>query len=238
MAEHDFNVESLAAYLRIDPAQVVRMAERQKLPGRRVAGAWRFSPAEINRWMEERMSGSTDAELVAMETVLERSAAGGPRDEHPRLADLIPREAIAVPLLARTKDSVIRRMAELAAESGILWDAEAMAAAVRDREEMHSTALDSGAALLHPRRPLANVLAGPVVAVGLAGSGIPFGNPSGRLTDVFFLICSVDDRGHLRTLARLSRLLNDPSFLEELRACESADAVRALFAAREERLVA
>ena len=76
-----------------------------------------------------------------------------------------------------------------------------MADAVRAREQLQSTAMDNGVALLHPRRPLANILAEPVLAVGISPQGIPFGGSS-RLTDVFLLICSCDDRGHLRTLAR------------------------------------
>ena len=53
-------------------------------------------------------------------------------------------------------------------------------------------------------------------------TGIPFGGAQGTLTDLFFLILSVDDRGHLRVLARLSRLLADATFLAELR--QAADA--------------
>ena len=39
---------------------------------------------------------------------------------------------------------------------------------------------------------------------------------------MFFLILSTDDRGHLRTLARLSRLIGDPQLLETLRTAPTA----------------
>jgi PTS system nitrogen regulatory IIA component len=42
---------------------------------------------------------------------------------------------------------------------------------------------------------------------------------------VFFLICSTEDRGHLRTLARLSRILASPGFLNTLH--QVADATEA-----------
>lgn len=234
MSDRDYSIETLAAYLRIDPADVARMAERQKLPGRRVGGIWRFSPAEIHHWMEARMTDSTDAELMAMETVLESSEEEAASQQ--RLVDLVPLEAIGLPLSARTKESAIRGMVELAAQTGILWDPDAMADAVRQREEQHSTALDSGVALLHPRRPLTGALSGPVIAIGITPRGIPFGNPNGKLTDVFFLICSLDNRGHLRTVARLSRLMADPSFLDELRDCADAHYVRELLELCEQRL--
>ena len=99
-----------------------------------------------------------------------------------------------------------------------------MAEAVRSREQLHSTALDNGVALMHPRRPLTSILAEPVIALGISPQGIPFGG-RGQLTDIFFLICSTDDRGHLRTLARLSRLIGSDELLDALRQAPSAAAV-------------
>ena len=61
-----------------------------------------------------------------------------------------------------------------------------------------------------------------IVAYGRTLSGIPFGAPMGELTDIFFLVCCRDDRTHLRVLARLTRLIMRPGFLDELRNCETA----------------
>jgi PTS system nitrogen regulatory IIA component len=117
---------------------------------------------------------------------------------------------------------VIKEMVQLAAATGWLWDPQRMASAVSARERLHSTALDNGVALLHPRRPQPTILAQPLLALGRTPQGIPFGDSQGRLTDIFFLILSVDDRGHLRTLARLSRLISEPRLLEAVRAAGSA----------------
>jgi PTS system nitrogen regulatory IIA component len=214
MAHDDFDVESLADYLHVRPEQVVRLAERGKLPGRRIGGSWKFSQAEIHQWWENRIEASDDEELANVESVLQRSHA----NELPSfsLADMLPDGAIAIPLDARTRSSVISAMVRLAAGTGLLWDASKMEDAVRARENLHPTAFDSGVALLHPRRPLASVLAEPFLALGRTVQGIPFGG-SRCLTDIFFLICSTDDRGHLRCLARLSRLVADNSFLSHLR---------------------
>jgi PTS system nitrogen regulatory IIA component len=105
-----------------------------------------------------------------------------------------------------------------------------MAEAVRAREELFPTVLESGVALLHPRRPMASILARPLLALGVSRSGLPFGAPRGGLTDIFFLICSTDDRGHLRTLARLSRVIASPGFLMALREAVSPQAAWNLLA--------
>jgi PTS system nitrogen regulatory IIA component len=111
-----------------------------------------------------------------------------------------------------------------------------MADAVRTREELHPTALDNGVALLHPRRPMASILAEPLIALGRTYQGIPFGGRGGQLTDVFFLICSVTDSGHLRALARLSRLIADPTFIATLRELETPETVHAFIANAEANL--
>lgn len=234
MSEDDFNVESLAAYLHLRPEQVQRLAERGKLPGRRVGGQWRFTGAEIHRWLEHRIGLSAEEELVRVEGAMQPT----PAEVEPALtvSELLRPEAIQIPLAAKTRNSVIHEMCQVAARTGLLWDAEAMAAAVLAREEMHPTALDVGVALLHPRRPMANLLAQPFLALGICERGLPFGGSRGVLTDIFFLILSTDDRGHLRVLARISRMLAQAEFLVELRSAADAEAVQLAVRAAEARL--
>jgi PTS system nitrogen regulatory IIA component len=226
MANDDFDLDSLAAYLHLIPNQVARLADRGKLPGRKVAGQWRFSTADIHHWLESRIGLSDEEELLEVEDVLQRSAPAAETQEI-RLAELLLAELVAVPLQARTRNSVMTHMVELAARSGLLWDPEKMAEAVRLREDMAPTALENGVALLHPRRPMSRILSQPLLALGVTRTGIPFGGRS-PMTDIFFLVCSMDDRGHLRTLARLSRVLNQPGLIEGLRQSPDAATARQL----------
>jgi PTS system nitrogen regulatory IIA component len=235
MAAEDFDIDRLAEYLHLDPAQVARLVERGKLPARRVSGSWRFSAAEIHHWLEEQMGLLSEDELQHMEGVL-RGPRGGSAQESPSIAVLLPIDAIAIPLDARTRGSAITSMAELAARTGWLWDAGKLAEAVRAREDMQPTALDNGVALLHPRRPMPGILAQPFLAFGRTDTGIPFGGARGVLTDLFFLILSVDDRGHLQVLARLSRLLGDPLLLDALRHAASASEAHEAIAKCEQEL--
>ncbi|MFZ5832086.1 MAG: PTS sugar transporter subunit IIA [Planctomycetota bacterium] len=233
MSHSDYTAESLARYLHLSPQQVAKLAERGQLPGRKVSGEWRFSGPEIHRWFENRIGVSGEAELLDVENVLRRSNPAHAADVS--IAELLPLEAIAVPLLARTRNSVIDSMAELAAATGMLWDARAMADAVRAREDMHTTALENGVALLHPRRPMAQFLSEPILALGCTTCGIPFGQ-NVPLSDVFFLVCSMEDAGHLRVLARLSRVLAAPGFLNGLHQAEDAHAARELIIEVESKL--
>ncbi len=231
MAQDDFDIERLAAYLHMMPSAVQKLAERGKLPGRRIGGDWRFSAAEIHHWLEDRIGLSDEADLVQMEGALDRASTESDT-EAISIAELLKLEAIEVPIDARTRGSVVGRMTQLAANTHLLWDPEKMAEAVRAREAMHSTALDNGVALLHPRRPMPAILAEAVLALGISPGGIPFGT-NGRLTDIFFLICSTSDHEHLRILARLSRVINDQGFLSALRDAHSPEAVYKLIRERD-----
>ncbi len=233
MPGSDFDLDSLAAYLHLNLQQVEKLAERGRLPGRRVAGKWRFSKAEIHHWMEERMGVWDDEQLAHVEGALRKSR--GVSVDTASMAALLQLECIALPLAARTKGSVITKMVKLATKSGLLWDADKMEQAVRRREDLQSTALDIGVALLHPRRPQASILAGPVMALGITSRGIPFGGGR-KLTDVFFLICSTDDRFHLQVLARISRLISSEGLLDSLRIASSAAEVRRILIESEQEL--
>jgi PTS system nitrogen regulatory IIA component len=68
---------------------------------------------------------------------------------------------------------------------------------------------------------MSNIIGDPFLALGITTSGIPFGGPRGCLTDIFFLIGSTSESVHLRVLARLSRLLQQPELLEMLRNAET-----------------
>ena len=221
MPHSNLNLQQLSRYLHLPDAQIRKLVDKGAIPSRRVNGELIFSRDEVHRWLEQRIGISDEEELVQVEAALTKSVPPGTVEDDVSLASLINAGAIALPLSARTRDSVIRSMVQLAGSTGLLWDTDAMAEAVKAREDLHTTALDNGVALLHPRRPMPSVLGDSFVALGIAPSGIPFGGVSG-LTDVFFLICSMDDRVHLRILTRLSRMLTYSDFLRRLRgaSCE------------------
>ena len=220
MVDEDFDIMSLAAYLHLNPDQVRKMADRGRLPGRRVGGKWRFSRPEIHQWFEEKIGLSDEQELSDVEKILDRNTRIQPEDDF-HIPDLLSENNIYVPFLARTKNSVIQKICEFTANTGTLWEPAKMAEALQSREELHPTALGNGVALLHPRRPMPNIMGDPFLALGVTSSGIPFGGPRGCLTDIFFLIGSTSESVHLRVLARLSRLIQQPDFLDNIRAAET-----------------
>jgi len=224
------DMEQLAAYLQRDVREVGKLASRGHLPGHKVSGQWRFARAEINHWIETQLPRYTEKQLAELETAHE----GG---EEPLITGLLSEACIAVPLAATTRASVLRELVTLAEQTWQVYDPEAVLDAVRQREEQGSTALPGGVAIPHPRRPLPGALGESVLAFARTVSAIPFGAPTGGLTDLFFLVCCRDDRTHLRVLARLTRLFLRSDFLDSLRATQSPGVARELIAAAERQLL-
>jgi PTS system nitrogen regulatory IIA component len=234
MGSDMMSLEQLATYLQRDLREVSKLANRGHLPGHKVGGEWRFARAEINHWLETQIPAYTDKQLTA----LERGDSHN-YDQEPLVSVLLSEVSVTVPLAASTRASVLKELVGQAEQTWQVYDPEAILHAIRQREEMASTALPSGVAIPHPRRPLPNAVGESVMAYGRTLSGIPFGAADGSLTDIFFLVCCRDDRTHLQVLARLSRLLLRPGFIEELRAAETvADTWQLLAQAERELLMA
>jgi PTS system nitrogen regulatory IIA component len=218
--EHEtMDLDQLASYLQRDARELGKLANRGHLPGQKIGGGWRFSSSEIHHWLETQLPGYSEQELTA----LERGPGRAARADEMLVSALMSADTTAVPLPASTRASVLAELVVLAEQSWQVYDPEALLAAVRQREDLGSTALAGGVAIPHPRRPLPDTVQGEsVVAYGRTGRGIPFGAGRGGLTDIFFLVSCRSGAEHLRVLARLSRLLLRPGFTDDLRAAETA----------------
>ena len=69
MADETFDVETLAAYLHLDPRRSHDSPSGESCPGE-VGGNWRFNPVEVHHWLEDRIGLSNDVELQHMENAL------------------------------------------------------------------------------------------------------------------------------------------------------------------------
>jgi len=230
------NVRELAGLLGIDERRAEKLALRDHIPCQKVAGQLRFNRAEITDWLQRQMAelnrerlDSVDAGITAHRQV---------PAEDMIITPLLRVEAVSLALPARTKNSVLRELVQLAEQTELLYDAEALLEALLAREELCSTALPGGIAIPHPRRPLPYSLGDSILVVARTSQGIGYGAPDGRLTDLFFMTCSLDDRHHLHILARLCRLLHDGTLAEELCHAETEDAMVELIKTHESKLAA
>lgn len=221
MSTDVFSLAELSRHLGRDSREIERLANRGRIPGRKTETGWIFHEREITQWLERELREYTDPELKSFEEALQ---SPGPFTDVP-VSSLMRLETTQVPLEARTKRSVLESLIEVAGRTWQVWEPAKVLTAVQEREEILSTAFPEGVAVPHPRNPLPHCLGASVVAFGRTASGIPFGGPTGGLTDLYFLVLCRDSSTHLRVLARIGRMLRHAGLLEALRGTEtSADA--------------
>ena len=219
---HDWlTVEEVSRRLGRDRRDVERLVKKGRLPGHRVGDSWKFHPAEVAHWVEQEMRDYSDADLAD----LEASQDSLDLDDDVPLTSLMKPDLIEVPLNARTKPSVLSELLRVAGQTWQVWEPEKILAAIREREDAHTTAFDNGVAIPHPRNPQPETLGESLVAFGRTDSGIPFGAPNNSLSDLFFLVLCRDIPTHLKVLARLGRLMHRDGFAQGLRESETAESV-------------
>jgi PTS system nitrogen regulatory IIA component len=227
MAHETFTLEELARHLGRDARELEKLANRGRIPGRKVGGDWQFHAAEITPWLEEAMRDYSDQELVA----IEESQRSTEVDTDTPVTSLMRPEHVQVPLEARTKRSVLESLIEVAGRTWQIWEPASVLKAVLEREELMPTGYENGVAIPHPRNPLPDALGESIIACGRTLTGIPFGGPHRQLADVFFLVLCRDSRTHLQVLARVGRMLQLTGFLDGLRLApdsrEAYDVIRA-----------
>lgn len=215
MSNDVMDLKQLASFLGRDARELGKLANRGYLPGRKVGGEWRFTTAEIQSWVEDELPRLSEEELCAFDKPLTKPEA------HLLVTSLLPVECIDLTFGARTKSSAIRDLVRLADRSGRLWDLEAIVQAIETREARGTTAWPGGFATPHPHRRLPFAQGESVIAFARSPGGVAFGAGREGLTDLFFLVCCVDDAEHLRVLSRLSRLFRRSDFGDALRSAES-----------------
>ncbi len=232
MPHEQMDAKQVAEYLDMDLRKVVRLAARGKIPARKIAGRFVFYKGQIDHWVEAQMHELSEERLAGIEK--------GVSDHHGfdydelLVCSLIPQGGIAVPLAAKTSDSAVRALVDLAVGAEVAHHSDDLIRHIRQREQLCSTAMIPGVAIPHPRTPLPHDIAASFVVVGLTSSGIPYGAVDGSLTRLFFLICCKDERTHLHVLARLGRVLCQTGAVESLLAAGSAAQMRELIEHREQ----
>lgn len=139
-----------------------------------------------------------------------------------RLNEYLRADLVLPEIRATDTSSVLRAIARHLEEREVVGSAEAVEAALRSREDAHTTVMGHGMALPHA------TLAGldrPVLLVALAPEPIQFGPESTDPVRLFFVLLSPPGREgeHIKLLARICRLVRHADFVDELVEVETGE---------------
>lgn len=139
-----------------------------------------------------------------------------------RIRDLLAKESIMLNGSPKSKDDAIRQMAELMAKSGKINDKQAYIDGLFKREEESTTAVGEGIAIPHYK---GNAVNKPGLAAMVIPNGVDFDSADGEPVYIIFAIAAPDTKEnvHLDVLSKLSVLMMDEGFIDNLRKAKSID---------------
>jgi len=151
-----------------------------------------------------------------------------------KIKDILKIETIKTDVSGQTKEDVIKELVDVLDKTYHLPDKNGIVKSLIDRENLGSTGIGQGIAIPHGKTNKVNSL---IAAVGMSKAGVDFKALDGEPVYLFFLLVAPKDSAgpHLKALARISRLLRDTYFCNQLRKAASSEEVMNLLVQEDER---
>lgn len=132
------------------------------------------------------------------------------------IKDLLRKDIMILDLKAKTKMEAIDEMVDEMAKANIINDKKLFKEEIVKRENQSSTGLGEGVAMPHAKTKAVN---SPAVLFARSKSGVDYEALDGEPTYIFFMIAATEgaNETHIETLAKLSKLLLKPGFIEKLK---------------------
>ncbi len=132
-----------------------------------------------------------------------------------KITEVLTPETIKIPLESEEKFACIEELVDVLDKAGKLNDKDRFLQAVLEREYTRTTGIGHGLAVPHGK---CDCLDGLVIAVGVPKSPLDFKSIDKEKVNLIVLIGSPADQTgpHIQALARVSRLILNPSFRESI----------------------
>lgn len=152
-----------------------------------------------------------------------------------KIAELLQPAAINADLKATEKQEVLAELTDgiMAVESGL--DRSEVVRVLQERENLGSTGIGDSVAIPHGKlRDIDRLL----LSFGRSLSGVDFDSMDGKPAHLFFLLIAPEESVgiHLKTLARISKLLKDPSVRNKLMEAADSEEIYRIIVEEEEKL--
>jgi len=140
------------------------------------------------------------------------------------IVDLLDPASVEAAIKSVTKDDVLVEMTDVLLRSVKGLDRAQVLEVLQERERLGSTGIGEGVAIPHGKLKDIDQL---VLSFGRSKQGVDFDSMDGKPAHLFFLLLAPEDSisVHLKTLARISKLLKDEDVRAQLMDAETADEI-------------
>jgi len=196
----DLKIKDVTEMLQVSEKTVYRWIKGKKIPCYRIHHQYRFSKAEINKWVL-----SNKIELSSH--LLDMKLAKQPTN----FTDLLQKGGIFSDLPGASVAEVIYNALERIPKPAA-FDAEEVAGALLNREQMMTTAIGHGIAIPHPCNPIVTNIEDASVSICYLRQPVDFGALDGKAVHTIFVLLTFSPRRHLEVLSKISYLCQMEEF--------------------------
>jgi len=152
-----------------------------------------------------------------------------------KIAEMLDPAAIVAELRGTGKKDVLAELTEALVTANPALNREEVIRVLLERERLGSTGIGDGVAIPHGKL---KHLDRQLIAFGLSRKGVEFDAMDGKPARLFFLLIAPEDAVgvHLKTLARISKLLKAPLVRERLLAALDRQQIHGIITEEEENL--
>ena len=132
-----------------------------------------------------------------------------------KIADILSGDLVIPELTSKNKKEVLEELVSVIVKQNKLINKEELIEVLLEREKLGSTGIGDGIAIPHGKLKNIGAL---LASFGKSIDGVDFDSMDGKPTHLFFLLVAPENSAgiHLKALARISRLLKDSSFKQDL----------------------
>lgn len=152
-----------------------------------------------------------------------------------KISELLDPVAIVADLHGAGKKEVLAELTDALLKTGANLSRDEVLKVLMERERLGSTGIGEGVAIPHGKlKDLDHLL----ISFGLSRNGVDFDSMDGKPAHLFFLLVAPEESVgvHLKTLARISKLLKGPAVRERLQSAVDSAEIHRIISEEEEHL--
>ncbi|MFO7832325.1 MAG: PTS sugar transporter subunit IIA [Desulfuromonadaceae bacterium] len=140
------------------------------------------------------------------------------------IAELLDYSAVEAHIKAESKEELLEEMTDVMLRSAPMLDRSQVLSVLQERERLGSTGIGDGVAIPHGK--IADIKQ-MYLAFGRSVKGVDFDSMDGKAAHLFFLLIAPEESisAHLKTLARISKLLKKERARRQLLEAEDSEEI-------------
>ena len=213
MAKKFLSRSDAAKKLKVSEKVIQEMINSNVFESKLVGKNVKIDEDSLNEWLENLTEN--DEKLLALKRVI------------CHFEEYMRPENIFLEFEAENKYDAIRVLSEKAKDLKLVRDARWLYEVVVAREELISTAIGNGVALLHPRHLHPSKIKTPSILFGRSKDPVDFDAPDNKPVNIFFMLLLHNDKQHLFSLSYISKLIINPEILASFSSAVNKEEIHA-----------